>query len=149
MFFEVKIKRLEETLEKDISEVYLFDAVNWTEAEKRTFETMEDLSFKNFKIQSIKKANLVEVFAYDSGEYWFKIGAEMIVIDEDTRKESKVKENYLLMADDIQQALTRIKESVDYSVAPYVVLSVAFANITEVYPYNKDIQIQTVKNYTN
>jgi len=143
MFFEVKIKRLEETLEKDISEVYLFDAVNWTEAEKRTFETMEDLSFKNFKIQSIKKANLVEVFAYDSGEYWFKIGAEMIVIDEDTRKESKVKENYLLMADDIQQALTRIKESVDYSVAPYVVLSVAFANITEVYPYNKDIQIQT------
>jgi len=143
MFFDVKIKRLEETLEKDISEVYLFDAVNWTEAEKRTFETMEDLSFKNFKIQSIKKANLVEVFAYDSGEYWFKIGAEMIVIDEDTRKESKVKENYLLMADDIQQALTRIKESVDYSVAPYVVLSVAFANITEVYPYNKDIQIQT------
>jgi len=143
MFFEVKIKRLEETLEKDISEVYLFDAVNWTEAEKRTFETMEDLSFKNFKIQSIKKANMVEVFAYDSGEYWFKIGAEMIVIDEDTRKESKVKENYLLMADDIQQALTRIKESVDYSVAPYVVLSVAFANITEVYPYNKDIQIQT------
>ena len=149
MFFEVKIKRLEETLEKDISEVYLFDAVNWTEAEKRTFETMEDLSFKNFKIQSIKKANIIEVFAYDSGEYWFKIGAEMIVIDEDTRKESKVKENYLLMADDIQQALTRIKESVDYSVAPYVVLSVAFANITEVYPYNKDIQIQTVKNYTN
>ena len=149
MFFEVKIKRLEETLEKDISEVYLFDAVNWTEAEKRTFETMEDLSFKNFKIQSIKKTNLVEVFAYDSGEYWFKIGAEMIVIDEDTRKESKVKENYLLIADDIQQALTRIKESVDYSVAPYVVLSVAFANITEVYPYNKDIQIQTVKNYTN
>jgi len=143
MFFEIKIKRLEETLEKDISEVYLFDAVNWTEAEKRTFETMEDLSFKNFKIQSIKKANLVEVFAYDSGEYWFKIGAEMIVIDEDTRKESKVKENYLLMADDIQEALTRIKESVDYSVAPYVVLSVAFANITEVYPYNKDIQIQT------
>ena len=149
MFFEVKIKRLEETLEKDISEVYLFDAVNWTEAEKRTFETMEDLSFKNFKIQSIKKANIIEVFAYDSGEYWFKIGAEMIVIDEDTRKESKVKENYLLMADDIQQALTRIKKSVDYSVAPYVVLSVAFANITEVYPYNKDIQIQTVKNYTN
>jgi len=149
MFFDVKIKRLEETLEKDISEVYLFDAVNWTEAEKRTFETMEDLSFKNFKIQSIKKANIIEVFAYDSGEYWFKIGAEMIVIDEDTRKESKVKENYLLMADDIQQALTRIKESVDYSVAPYVVLSVAFANITEVYPYNKDIQIQTVKNYTN
>ena len=143
MFFEVKIKRLEETLEKDISEVYLFDAVNWTEAEKRTFEAMEDLSFKNFKIQSIKKSNLLEVFAYDSGEYWFKIGAEMIVIDEDTRKESKVKENYLLMADDIQQALTRIKESVDYSVAPYVVLSVAFANITEVYPYNKDIQIQT------
>ena len=149
MFFEVKIKRLEETLEKDISEVYLFDAVNWTEAEKRTFITMEILSFKNFKIQSIKKANIIEVFAYDSGEYWFKIGAEMIVIDEDTRKESKVKENYLLMADDIQQALTRIKESVDYSVAPYVVLSVAFANITEVYPYNKDIQIQTVKNYTN
>ena len=149
MFFEVKIKRLEETLEKDVSEVYLFDAVNWTEAEKRTFETMEILSFKNFKIQSIKKANIIEVFAYDSGEYWFKIGAEMIVIDEDTRKESKVKENYLLMADDIQQALTRIKESVDYSVAPYVVLSVAFANITEVYPYNKDIQIQTVKNYTN
>ena len=145
MFFEVKIKRLEETLEKDISEVYLFDAVNWTEAEKRTFETMEDLSFKNFKIQSIKKANIIEVFAYDSGEYWFKIGAEMIIIDEDT----KVKVNYLLMADDIQQALTRIKESVDYSVAPYVVLSVAFANITEVYPYNKDIQIQTVKNYTN
>ena len=149
MFFEVKIKRLEETLEKDVSEVYLFDAVSWTEAEKRTFETMEILSFKNFKIQSIKKANIIEVFAYDSGEYWFKIGAEMIVIDEDTRKESKVKENYLLMADDIQQALTRIKESVDYSVAPYVVLSVAFANITEVYPYNKDIQIQTVKNYTN
>ena len=143
MFFEVKIKRLEETLEKDVSEVYLFDAVSWTEAEKRTFETMEILSFKNFKIQSIKKANIIEVFAYDSGEYWFKIGAEMIVIDEDTRKESKVKENYLLMADDIQQALTRIKESVDYSVAPYVVLSVAFANITEVYPYNKDIQIQT------
>jgi hypothetical protein len=139
MWFEIKIRRFDEAEEKDISEAYLFDAANWTEAEKRTFETMEVLSYKVFKIQAIKKSNLIEVFAYDSGEYRFRIIAEMIVYNSDSDKETKVKENYLIMADDIEQALTRIKESVDYSAAPYVVLSVSVSNIIEVYPIDKTV----------
>lgn len=151
-WFEVKVKfnkTGEDGKEQKVSEVYLFDAVSFTEAEARTFKEIQEASeveeivvdnikmtkSKDFVVDAIKKSKIVEVFAYDSGEYWFRIVVEMIIFNEGAKKEQKEKENYLILADDIEQALTRINKSLDSSVVPYVINSVSISNIIDIFKH--------------
>ncbi|MGD2113422.1 MAG: DUF4494 domain-containing protein [Acidobacteriota bacterium] len=139
-WFEVKIKfnkTGDDGKDKTVSETYLFDAKSFTEAEARTIEELTPYVSGELKIEAIKKANIVELFPYDSGEIWFKVAAEMITLDEGAGKEKKVKLHYLILADDIQQALTRFTKNVDASVVPYIVTLITMTGIIEVYPYNE------------
>lgn len=142
-WFEVKIrykKNGDDGKEKIVSESYLLDAISFTEAEKRTFEEMKVYFSENteIKIDAIKKSRLVEVFPFDDGEYWFKITVLMILFDEKSGQEQKAKEIYLLMADNIQEALDRMKFSLDMELVPYVITAVSVSNILEVFPYKEE-----------
>lgn len=140
-WFEVKIKYNktgEDRKDKAISENYLFDAVSFTEAELRIIEELAHYVSDGMKIEAIKKAKIVELFPYDSGEYWFKIDVDMITLDEKAGKEKKIKLHYLVLADDIQQALTRFNKNVDNTVVPYVITLIAVTSIIEVYPNKED-----------
>ena len=137
-WFEVKVKYYrvgEDGNEQKVSESFLFDAVSWTEAEARTFEEMKTLTSGEFVVEAIKKSRLSEVFPYDCGEWWFKVGIEMVTIDEEAGKEKKAKMNYLIMADDIQEALTRMNESLQDVLVPFVITSIAVSNIVDIFPY--------------
>lgn len=144
-WFEVKIrykKTGEDGKEKIVSESYLLDAISFTEAEKRTFEEMEVYFSDNteIKIDAIKKSRIVQMFPFDSGEYWFKVTILMIMFDEGSGKEQKTKEVYLLMADDIQEALNRMKFSLDMSLVPYVITAISVSNILDVFPYKDKME---------
>lgn len=143
MWFEVKIKHNktgEDGNDKACSETYLFDAETFTEAEARTIEELTPYISGELKIEAIKKSNLIELFPYDTGEYWFKVAAEMVVLDESKGKETKTKLHYLVLADDLKQALTRFEKNVEQSVAPYVITLITLTAVVEVYPYKNEIQ---------
>lgn len=140
LWFEVKVKYYktgEDGQEENISENYLFDAVSWTDAETKVTEEMNKISSGGFVIESIKKSKIVDVFAYDSGEYWLKVALDMVTLDESAGKEKKIKEHYLILANDIQQGLTRINKSLDSSTVPYYITGISVSNIVEIFPYTK------------
>ena len=141
-WFEVKVKYNktgEDGKEQKMSEVYLFDSLSFTESEARTFEQMKEIVPEGSEIivDAIKKSRIIEIFPYDVGEYWFRIVVEMVVLNEGAKKKTTSKETYLIIADDIEQALTRINKSLDSSVVPYVINSVSISNIMDVFKYEE------------
>ncbi len=122
--------------EQLVTENFLLDAVSYTDAETRIIRKMQELvKGGEFTIVDIKKSRVAEVFPFESGEWWFKATINLVSIDEDAGKEKKIRTYYLVMADDIKEALERLEESLSYLVIPYVTTSVAVSNIVDVFPY--------------
>ncbi|MDX9909798.1 MAG: DUF4494 domain-containing protein [Bacteroidales bacterium] len=138
-WFECKVKytkTLESGREQNVTENYLLDAVSFTDAEARITRQMREMVKGEFSITDIKKSRIAETFPYEKGEWWFRATINLVTIDEEAGKEKKIRSNYLVMADDIQEALTRLDESLSFLVVPYVVSSLAVSTIVDVFPYN-------------
>jgi hypothetical protein len=88
-----------------------------------------------FSITDIKKSKIGEVFPYDKGEWWFKATINLVTVDEEAGREKKLRTQYLVMADDIKNALERLDESLSFLVIPYVISSINVSAIVDVFPY--------------
>ncbi|MGE5447957.1 MAG: DUF4494 family protein, partial [Bacteroidales bacterium] len=74
-WFEVKVKYVkvdDDGREKKVSEVYLLDAVTFTDAETRIIKQLETMVRGEFIVDNIKKSNIVEIFPNENGEWWYK-----------------------------------------------------------------------------
>lgn len=138
-WFECKVKYLkvsESGSEQTVTENFLLDAVSYTDAETRIIRQMQQMvKGGEFSIIDIKKSRIAEVFPYESGEWWFKATINLVTIDEDAGREKKIRSYYLIMADDINEALSRLEESLSYIVIPYVTSALALSTIADVFPY--------------
>jgi len=110
--------------------------VSFTDAETRITRQMQVMARGEFSVTDIKKSRIGEVFPYDTGEWWFKATINLVTVDEEAGKEKKMRTYYLIMADDIKQALERLDGSLSYLVIPYVVSALAVSTIVDVFPYN-------------
>lgn len=137
-WFECKVKyqKIDENgRERNVTENYLLDAVSFTEAEARIIAEMQTMVRGEFSVSDIKKSNISEVFSYETGEWWFRSTINLVTIDEEAGKEKKLRVNYLVQADDIEQALQRLTESLSFLVVPYVTSAIAVSTIMDVFPY--------------
>ncbi|HYQ58805.1 MAG TPA: DUF4494 domain-containing protein [Draconibacterium sp.] len=138
-WFESKVKYMkvsESGSESIVTENFLLDAVSYTDAETRIIRQMQQMvRGGEFTIVDIKKSRIAEVFPFENGEWWFKATINLVTVDEEAGKEKKIRTYYLIMADDIKEALDRLDESLNYLVIPYVVSSLAVSPIVDVFPY--------------
>lgn len=138
-WFTAKVKYLKVTeggSEAMVKEQFLLDAVSYTDAETRIIRQMQELvKGGEFVIDAITKSRIAEVFPYDDGEWWFKATINLVTIDEEAGKEKRITSHYLIMADDINEALARLKKSLEYLVIPYHISSLAVSPIVDVFPY--------------
>ena len=138
-WFESKVKYMkvsESGKENMVTENFLLDAVSFTDAETRMIKQMQEMVKKGeFSVIDIKKSNIAEVFPFDDGEWWFKVTINLVTIDEEAGREKKLRTYYLIMADDINEVLKRLDESLSYLVIPYVVTAIAVSSIVDVFPY--------------
>ena len=138
-WFECKAKYVKVTesgKEQTVTENFLLDAVSFTDAETRMIRELEQMVKGEFSVIDIKKSRIGEVFPYDTGEWWFKATINLVTVDEEAGKEKKMRTYYLIMADDIKEALERLDESLSYLVIPYVVSALAVSTIVDVFPYD-------------
>lgn len=138
-WFECKVKYVKVTengKEQTVTENFLLDAVSFTDAETRMIRQLEQMVKGEFSVTDIKKSRIGEVFPFDTGEWWFKATINLVTVDEEAGKEKKMRTYYLVMADDIKQALERLEESLSYLVIPYVVSALAVSTIVDVFPYD-------------
>lgn len=137
-WFEVKVKYVKVTesgKEQTVTENFLLDAVSFTDAETRIIRQMQQMVKGEFSVTDIRKSKIGEVFPFENGEWWFKATINLVTVDEEAGKEKKFRTFYLVMADDIREALTRLDESLSYMVIPYVISSITVSNIVDVFPY--------------
>lgn len=144
-WFTSKVKYLkvsESGTEQQVTEQFLLDAVSYTDAETRIIRKMQEMvRGGEFVIDAITKSRIAEVFPFETGEWWFKATIQMVTIDEEAGKEKRLTSHYLIMADDIKEALARLEESLNYLVIPYVVSSMAVSPIVDVFPYEPIEQV--------
>lgn len=140
-WFECKVKYVkvdDDGRERKVSEVYLVDAVTFTDAETRIIQQLQTMVRGEFIVDNIKKSNIIEIFPHEEGEWWYKAKIAIVTIDENAGKEKKINNYFLVAADDIKQALQRLEDGLSYVLVPYQATSIAVCNIIDVFPYFED-----------
>jgi len=141
-WFECKVKYVkidDDGRERKVSEVYLVDAVTFTDAETRIIQNVQTMVRGEFVVDNIKKSNIVEIFPHENGEWWYKAKIGIVTIDENAGKEKKINNYFLVAADDIKEALQRLEEGLSYILVPYQTTSLAVSTIVDVFPYFEDV----------
>ncbi|MCF0058214.1 DUF4494 domain-containing protein [Dyadobacter sp. CY356] len=122
---------------KTINEVYLVDAVSYTESEARLYQQIVT-GASDFSVTSITRMRLADLFSYEDGEKWFKAKVIYFSVDEKSGKEKKVVNYMLVNADGIDQALQRITESLRTMLIPYETTDMNLTPILDVFPYTAE-----------
>ena len=142
IWFECKIryeKTMEDGLPKKVSEVYVVDALSFSEAEERITKEMSSYISGEFEIVDVKIAPYVEVFFADDNlaDQWFKAKLSFITIDERTDKEKRTSMMYLVNAGNISSAINNIGEVMSGTMIDYVTTSISATKIMDVFEYKK------------
>lgn len=142
-WFECKIKyekTMENGLVKKVTEPYLVDAINFTEAEKRIIEEISPFMTGEFQVSDIKRARFAELFETpeESADRWFKAKLTFITLDEKSGVEKKTSQNVLVQAADLRAAVKRLDEGMKGSMMDYVISSMAETPIMDIFPYKAD-----------
>ena len=120
---------------KRVTEPYLVSAMSFTEAEARIIKEVGEFVRGEFVIKSIAKQEIADIFHYNDADTWFKSRVNYISEDADTGKEIKNKHNYLVSAENIDEAEKRIVESLTGLMVEYDIVKIEKTGIIEIFPY--------------
>lgn len=120
--------------QKRVNEVYLFDALTYTEAEKRAYEKLPEVISGEFLVVGIRKAHYAEVIPNEEGGYWYKVKTSFILVDENSGKEKRVSQTVLTLAEDIKDAIDRTNEALN-DTPDFMIKAVNESNILDFFPY--------------
>ena len=141
-WFECKIryeKTMEDGSQKKVTELYVVDALSFTEAEATIIEEMSSYISGEFEVKDIKKAAYGEIFFSDSpsADRWYKTKLQFITIDDKTEKEKKSNVNYLVHGSTLPGAVKSIDEVMGGTMIDYVIASIAETQIMDVFEHNQ------------
>ena len=144
-WFECKIKyekTMENGLLKKVTEPYLVDAINFTEAEKRMIEEMAPFMHGEFQVDDIKRVKIAELFESSKQEddKWYKCKLSFIIIDEKSGKEKKATNLVLVKAINIKTALAILEEGMKTTQIDYEVTAIQETPIMDVFHYKNPDQ---------
>ena len=142
IWFECKIryeKTMEDGLLKKVNEVYVIDALSFSEAEERIIEEMSPYISGEFEVVDVNIAPYREVFFADDNiaDQWFKAKLSFITIDERTNKEKRTSMMYLVNAGNISSAINNIDKVMSGTMIDYVTTSISATKIFDVFEYKK------------
>lgn len=140
-WFETKIryaKTQEDGTQKNVTELYVVDALSFTEAESEILEEMKVYISGDYKITDIKPAAYHEIFFtdMDKDDKWYKAKLQFITIDEKTEKEKRSTVVYLVQAATLGAAVKNIDEVMGGTMIDYAIASVAETQIMDVFEHN-------------
>lgn len=109
-YIETKVKcekTQEDGFTKIVAEIYLVDAMTFTEAESSAVSELAPYISGKFEIDAVKKSKISEVVkkSEDTDEALFKIKYEIITINEKTQKENRSADYVLIEAASVKEAL--------------------------------------------
>lgn len=99
-------KTLENGMQKRVTELYIVDALSFTEAESRIIGEMSCFISDEFDVVSEKITNYSELVpsADSMADKWYRVKINYITVDEKSGKEKKAPQHLLVQARDINHA---------------------------------------------
>ncbi|MCH5177593.1 MAG: DUF4494 domain-containing protein [Prevotellaceae bacterium] len=139
-WFECKVateKTLESGATKTVTEPYLVDALNFTEAEARIIKEITPYCNGRLDVKDIRRVRYSELFMCDAddADKWFKVKCEFISLDEKTQAEKRTASLMLVQASDLHDAVRRFDEGMKGSMIDYEITTVQLTKILDVFPY--------------
>lgn len=137
-YFECKIryeKVMENGMTKKVTEPYIVDALSFTEAESKIIKEIAPYISGGFEVSDIKRANYAEIFFSEEVEAdkYFACKLEFITLDEKNGKEKKTKQNVLVQASDLRDAMAKLTEGMKNTMADYNAVSIKETAIMDVF----------------
>lgn len=138
-WFECKVryeKTQEDGSDKLVNELYVVDALSFTEAEASIIDNMAVYVSGELKIANINPANYNEIFfsGNDDDDLWFKARLAFITID-DKNKEKRTYVNYLIQAKSIERAKRYVDEVMSETIIDYELKSLSETKIFDVFEH--------------
>lgn len=140
MWFECKIryeKVMEDGTPKKVNEVYVIDALSFSEAEERIMEEMSSYISGEIELVDVKIAPYKEIFFADNNltDRWFKAKVVYITIDERTQREKRMPVMVLVTAGNINSAILNIDEVMGGTMIDYAITAIQETKIFDVFEY--------------
>ncbi len=137
-WFEVKValkRTLDDGFQKQVKEIYLVDALNFTEAETRSLEELR--AYGDISVVGIKHSDANELVDSKNPEdgFWYKVKLSLLSIDESKGKEKKVNVNLYVRAKGFKEALANVEAHMSGSVMDYTITSITETAIMDVFEY--------------
>lgn len=139
-WFECKVryeKTQEDGSDKMVNELYVVDALSFTEAEASIIDNMAVYVSGELKIANINPANYNEIFFsdIDDDDLWFKARLAFITIDDKKDKEKRTYVNYLIQAKSIERAKRYVDEVMGKTMIGYELKSLSETKIFDVFEH--------------
>lgn len=126
-------KTAENGMQKKVTELYIVDALSFTEAESRITGEMTPFISGGFEVVSEKITRYSEVVETVGGDKWYKAKVNYITIDEKNGTEKKQAFFYLIQANDIDAARSRLDEYMHGSMADWECEAIQETKIMDVF----------------
>lgn len=123
---------------KPTPEVYLVDALSFTEAETRIIEELTPFASGELTVESVKRTRIFEIFWDDSADKWYQVKYAIITIDEKSAVEKRTVVTAMVAANDFRGALDNFMEGMKGTLMDFEITSIAETKIMDVYKVNLD-----------
>ena len=133
-YFEIKVKYTkltEDGKEKKVSETYIVNANNFSQAEMITNKKMGEITSQLFFIQDIKRSRITEVLS-SVGEKYF-VGTIKITNIDDKGKKINTINSLLIPAESVEHAGGELQSKIDEFIDDAEIKSIIESNIIDVW----------------
>lgn len=146
-WYECKIayqKTLENGKTAKISEIYLVDAVSFTDAETRMYKEFGE-TIGEFTLQSVKKPRITELLHNEEAYKWFRVKVNITTLDEKSGKESKTNQIIIASAGNAKLAYDAVENLFSDSVSDYEIVEIISTPIVDIFPYFEESDVRNLK----
>ena len=140
-WFECKVsydKTVEGGIPKKVTEIYLIDALSFTEAEVRIIEEIRPFITGDFTVAGIKRVHLAELFFNPAGDRFYRIKVYYVSLDEKSGTEKKTAVQMLAQASTVRQAIEVMEDGMKGTMIDYVIASVTETLLIDVFPFSAE-----------
>jgi hypothetical protein len=119
-----------------VTEVYLVDAVSFTDAEARVHQEVGS-NYREFVLLTVSKYKMHELIHNESGLKWYKCKVAITTLDEKAGKEKKARQTIMVSGNNIKEAYESVEDIFSASTSDYEILDIVTTAIIEVLPYHE------------
>ena len=150
-WFETKVrleKVQEDGTQKKVTELYVVEALSFTEAEAKIIAVAKDYTSGDFSVKNITPTSYHGIFFSENSKdgKWYKAKLQFITIDEKTEKEKHQTVYYLVQGSSTESAQKNINEVMGHTMIDYVIVSIVETNILDVFEHEAGENNETSQN---